>query len=154
MTLGAVLLENFQQYNDPVAVDLSQKLYADNLLSGAQTEVEAIAYFKEVREILQEGHFALRQWSTNSPLLRELIKFNQLQMKSDINSVLGLLWNSFTDSLSFQSKLFDSPSAVVTKRKFLSLTSQLFDTLGLVLPVIVLARLFLADLWDEKFGWD
>ena len=40
--LGSVLLENFQQCNDPVTVDLSHKLYIDNLLSGAQTEAEAI----------------------------------------------------------------------------------------------------------------
>ena len=154
MTLAAVLLEHFQQYNDPVAVDLSHKLYVDNLLSGVQTEAEATAYFKKAREIMQAGHFVLRQWSTNSPRLRKLINIHDLQTKSDINPVLGLLWNSSTDSISFQSKCFDSSSDVLTKRKVLSLASQLFDPLGLVLPVTVLARLFLAELWDEKFGWD
>ncbi|MCP4479276.1 MAG: hypothetical protein GY818_14415, partial [Planctomycetaceae bacterium] len=34
------------------------------------------------------------------------------------------------------------------------MASQLFDPLGLVLPTTVLARLFIAELWDEKFGWD
>ena len=83
-----------------------------------------------------------------------LINIHDLQTKSDINPVLGLLWNSSTDSISFQSKCFDSSSDVLTKRKVLSLACQLFDPLGLVLPVTVLARLFLAELWDEKFGWD
>ena len=154
MTLGAVLLEHFQHYNDPVAVDLSHKLYVDNLLSGVQTEAEATAYYHKALEIMKEGHFVLRQWSTNSPNLLELIKAHGLQTKSDTTSLLGLQWNSSTDCLSLQPKLFDSSSDVLTKRKVLSIASQLFDPLGLVLPVPIPARLFLAALWDGKFGWD
>ena len=41
MTLGAVLLEHFQQYKDPIAIDFSHKHYMDNLLSGVQKEAEA-----------------------------------------------------------------------------------------------------------------
>ena len=154
MTLGAVLLEHFQQYNDPIAVDLTHKLYVDNLLSGVQTEAEATAYYHKACKIMKEGHFVLRQWSTNSPTLLELVKADGLQTKSNVNSLLGLQWNSFTDCLSFQPKFFDSSSDVLTKRKVLSIASQLFDPLGLVLPVTIPGRLFLAELWDAKFGWD
>ena len=104
MTLAAVLLEHFQQYNDPVAIDLSYQLYVDNLLSGVQTEVEATAYVKKraksfhfififiyLRRValqqvvfqgaLHVGHFVLRQWSTNSPHLRDLINTHELQIR-------------------------------------------------------------------------
>ena len=47
MTLGAVLLEHLQKYSDPTAVDLSQKLYLDNLLSDVQCDVTAITYFEK-----------------------------------------------------------------------------------------------------------
>ena len=43
MTLRAILLEHFQQYNDPIAVELSHKLYVDNLLSNVQTKAEVRA---------------------------------------------------------------------------------------------------------------
>ena len=154
MTLGAVLLEQFQQYDDPIAIDVTHKLYVDNLLSGVQTEAEATAYYQKACKIMREGHFVLRQWSTNSPILLELVKARGLQTKSNVNSLLGLQWNSSTDCLSFQPKFFDSSSDVLTKRKVLSIASQLFDPLGLVLPVTIPARLFLAELWDAKFGWD
>ena len=154
MTLGAVLLEHFQQYDDPIAIDLTHKLYVDNLLSGVQTEAEVTAYYQKACKIMREGHFVLRQWSTNSPILLELVKAHGLQTKSNVNSLLGLQWNSSTDCLSFQPKFFDSSSDVLTKRKVLSIASQLFDPLGLVLPVTIPARLFLAELWDAKFGWD
>ena len=71
MTLGAVLLEHLQKYSHPTAVDLSNKLYVDNLLSGVENEADAITYFEKAREILREGHFTLRQWSTNSAALQE-----------------------------------------------------------------------------------
>ena len=56
MTQAAVLLEHFQQYNDPVAVDLSHMLYVNDLLSGVQTMAEATEYFKTAREIMHTGH--------------------------------------------------------------------------------------------------
>ena len=126
----------------------------DNLLSGVQTEAEATAYYQKACNIMKEGHFVLRQWSTNSPILLELVKAHGLQTKSNVNSLLGLQWNSSIDCLSLQPKFFDSSSDVLTKRKVLSIASQLFDPLGLVMPVTIPACLFLAELWDAKFGWD
>ena len=48
----------------------------------------------------------------------------------------------------------DSTPNSLTKRKVLSIASHLFDPLGLVLPVTIVARLFIAKLWDEKYCWD
>ena len=154
MTLGAVLLEHLQNYSHPTAVDLSNKLYVDNLLSGVHNEAEAITYFEKAREILREGHFTLGQWSTNSAALQEAIRLNNAGSASELTSLLGLLWDTSNDTLSFQAKLFDSPADSLTKRTDLSIASQLFDPLGLVLPVTIVARLFIAELWDEKIAWD
>ena len=43
MSLGAVLLEHLQKYSHPTAVDLSNKLYVVNLLSGVDNEADAIS---------------------------------------------------------------------------------------------------------------
>ena len=37
--------------------------------------------------------------------------------------------------------------------KFLSIASQLFDPLGIVLPITAVAHLFIAQLWEEKLRW-
>ena len=42
----------------------------------------------------------------------------------------------------------------ITKRKILSATSQVFDPLGLTLPVLVRGKLLLKRLWQEKHEWD
>ena len=71
-------LNILQKYSHPTAVDLSHKLYVDNLLSGVDNEAEAVAYFEKAREILKEGHFISRQWATNSAALKETIRLNQV----------------------------------------------------------------------------
>ena len=154
MSLGAALLEHVQKVSHPTAVDLSNKVYVDNLLSGVDNEADAIAYFQKARDILCEGHFMLHQWSTNSAALHEAICLNNAGSASELISLLGLLWDISNDTLSFQAKQFDSPADSLTKRTVLSIASQLFDPLGLVLPVTIVACLFGAELWDEKIGWD
>ena len=123
-----MLLEHLQKYSHPVAVDISRKLYVDNLLSGAQTKAEAIAYFNKAREIMHEGHFVLRQWSTNSKALQEQISSNT-GIKWQAISPLGLQWDASKDCINFPVKNFDSPIESLTKRKVLSIASQLFDNL-------------------------
>ena len=79
MTLAAVLLEHFQQYNDPVAVDLSHKLYVNNLLSGVQAEAEATAYFKKRAKSCKQiilyfvNGQQIRQYHWELGLVQELI---------------------------------------------------------------------------------
>ena len=118
MTLGAVLVKHLQKYSDPTAVDLSQKLYVDNLLSGVQSEVAAITYFEKARKIMQEGHFVLRQWCTNSASLQEFIRSHNAGSNSDKISLLGLLWDMFKDTISFQEKHFDSPQILSPNVQF------------------------------------
>ena len=41
-----------------------------------------------------------------------------------------------------------------SKRKVLSFIAQIFDPLGLVLPLLVRGKLFLRKLWEAKVSWD
>ena len=154
MSLGAVLLKHLQQFSSPVAVDISEKLYVDNLLSGVENEADAISYFHEARDLMQQGNFILRQWCTNSPLLQAVVDEHHTGTQSATVSVLGLPWNSHADTISFPKQNFDSTHLKLTKRKVLSMACKLYDPLGMLLPVTIVARLFIAELWEEKFGWD
>ena len=66
--------------------------------------------------------------------------------------VLGLFWDPETDSFLFKV----SPSAVEidTKRVVLSLISKLYDPVGWLAPVIVVAKLLMQELWLRKLDWD
>ena len=52
MSLGAVLQHHLDQFDSLVAVDISEKLYVDNLLSGVENEASALSYFHEARDLM------------------------------------------------------------------------------------------------------
>ena len=154
MSLGAVLSHHLEKFSSPVAVDISDKLYVDNLLSGVENESEAVSYFHEARDLMLKGNFVLRQWCTNSNLLKTEIHKHSTGTQSSKISILGLSWDTQTDTISFPAQNFNSTNTKLTKRKVLSMASKLYDPLGMLSPVTLVARLFLAELWEKKFGWD
>jgi hypothetical protein len=88
--LVVVLQKHLEQFNSHVGIDLIAKLYMDNLLSGIDTESQAVSYYYESRGIMKSGGFNLRQWQSNSVDLNHITKIEGTQTKSTIVSVLGL----------------------------------------------------------------
>ena len=71
--------------------------------------------------------------------------------KPPIQRALGLHWNMDIDMFTFKVNLNEKPN---TRRGILSLTSSLYDPLGLVAPIILPAKKLLQDLCKQKLGWD
>ncbi|XP_065075684.1 uncharacterized protein LOC135699369 [Ochlerotatus camptorhynchus] len=63
---------------------------------------------------------------------------------------LGLHWEPASDRLKYKIDLLLPPNAVLTKRLTLSYIAQLFDPLGLVGPVVVMAKAFMQTLWTLR----
>jgi hypothetical protein len=70
-----------------------------------------------------------------------------------VTSVLGLMWDNCTDTLSF-TQLMHTNELVVTKRTLLGKTASMFDPLGLLSPVVMPAVEFISRLWEKSYGWD
>ena len=95
----------------------------------------------------------LRGWVTNNLKLQEQLNLDGVLAKQPEQAkVLGLVWNTISDTVTF--KLSDSNDPEITKRSCLSLMSQLFDPLGLLTPVTIKSRIFLQGLWVLKTDWD
>ena len=67
--------------------------------------------------------------------------------------VLGLLWNTLTDTLSLVPKPLP-PSNIVSKRNILQDSSQLYDPLGWATPVTIRAKILLQEVWQKQCTWD
>ena len=65
--------------------------------------------------------------------------------------VLGMRWNVTNDTFGYQVRL---PDKAITRRGLLSVSSSLFDPLGLVSPVVLQARLLLRSFCQSGLGWD
>ncbi|KAK6016802.1 Pao retrotransposon peptidase, partial [Ostertagia ostertagi] len=66
--------------------------------------------------------------------------------------ILGVPWNASTDALVVKSQL--PHFELLTKRNILRAVHSTFDPLGLLVPLLLRARIFLQNLWLKKYEWD
>lgn len=138
---------------------LRKDFYVDDLLTGTDSAETAITCYQNLKSLLSLGQFELRKWKSNdksiSDAFTESDRLDHLVALDKTNSptkTLGLLWDSQSDTLRYSVQL--PPKQKVTKRSILSTISQIFDPLGLIGPVIVLAKLIMQQLWQLKIDWD
>ena len=86
--LGAVLNLHLSKFDTPVALDMRENVYVDNVLSGCNTEDELLVYYTQSRDIMSQAKFNLRSWSTNSHQLKQVTMEDKT---SDSSTTVGLL---------------------------------------------------------------
>ena len=138
---------------------LERKIYVDDVLFGANTKVLAKEKRVQVSQLLESGGFYLRKWASNDSELLENCPFGkheraiEFPLTEDVQlKVLGLFWDPKTDSFLF--KVSPYAIEIATKRVVLSLISKLYDPMGWLAPVIVVAKLLMQELWLRKLDWD
>ena len=153
--LGAVLDLHLNKFQSHVADDMKKNIYVDNVLSGGNTEEEIVKYYRQAREIMSQAGFNLRSWSSNSHCLHKVACKDQTRDPNPTVTVLGLRWNTATDTLSLAPKQFSpANTAFITKRDVLQSSSQLYDPLGWATPVTIRAKILLQEIWQSKISWD
>ncbi|MCP4991708.1 MAG: hypothetical protein GY928_38295, partial [Colwellia sp.] len=106
-------------------------------------------------KIFYQAHLYLREWATNGVGLRQQLSNDGLAAENqEVVKTLGLRWNTENDRIRCPSKSSKVIASEVTKRQCLSITAQLFDPLGVLLPVTIKSRMFLQNLWRCKVEWD
>lgn len=152
--LHATLHHHLDNYNTPVAEDMKENIYVDNVISGCDQELEAVDYYKEARSIMNEAHFNLRSWSSNSSSLRAQAAKDGTADTNDIVNILGLKWDPSTDTLTLTSSKDKPKQQLVTKRSVLQVSSKVYDPVGLLSPVTIRAKLLIQELWQQQLEWD
>ena len=152
--LAAVLDLHLSKVGTPVAEDMKENMYVDNILSGCNTEDELQVYYKESRDLMNQANFNLRSWSSNSRSLQAITARDKTSDPNPTIGLLGLRWNTTTDTLSLAPRQLSPANTFVTKRDVLQTSSQIFDPLGFVTPVSVRAKILLQEIWQTKFTWD
>ena len=152
--LSSALESHLDQYSSKIATDMKENLYVDNLISGQPTENDVTHYYKSAQSIMSSGNFNLRAWASNSPQLQSLcLQEGTADTKTTVN-VLGLQWNTLTDTLSLTPKHISSSLNLPTKREVLSNSSKIYDPQGLLSPVTIRAKLLMQELWLQNIEWD
>ncbi|XP_022836959.1 uncharacterized protein LOC111364343, partial [Spodoptera litura] len=144
----------------PIAAQITMSdYYMDDLLSGCDTEEHAVKIYHEMNSLMNSGGFQLQKWSSNSKAVLQYIGKNncddhELPLKvNNVVKVLGVNWNRETDSFEYTVNL-PEPQQPATKRTILSEIAKLYDPLGWIAPVVVVAKIIMQKLWKTGLEWD
>ncbi|EPB78661.1 Pao retrotransposon peptidase [Ancylostoma ceylanicum] len=141
----------------PLSPDLLRNTYVDNVFHGVENTNEGKHFYACSKELFKRAGMNLRAYVSNSEELNDFFESKESGKISQKQKLLGLHWNINTDELSIPLP-YKNPSQVKstkwTKRKVLKETASIFDPLGLVSPVTLIAKLFLQSLWKINIGWD
>ena len=125
---------------------LQDHMYVDYIGSSKATTTEAKQIISDIDAILKKGHFQIKAWHSN----RAEIDQSNGECWADR---LGLRWVKQTDKFSLKKNELDQMD-LLTKRRCLGLIGQLWDPIGLVMPVAIKFRIDLQDLWHSGYNWD
>ncbi|XP_073821413.1 uncharacterized protein [Musca autumnalis] len=128
--------------------------YVDDLLTGAADLSSLITICDQVTTILSSAGFKLTKWFSNHPDFNETSCSEKLlHSDSETARALGIHWAPRNDVFKFYIEGgFQDMKA--TKRHILSISSRLFDPLGLLCPIITKAKMLLQELCINKLDWD
>ncbi|CAG2245419.1 unnamed protein product [Mytilus edulis] len=149
-----------EHYDKEVAHTITKSMYVDDCLSSLSTDVEAISLIKNVTSLCEKGGFHMTKWISNSPLVIKSIpeeerakEVKQWSLEDDlpVERALGVQWFIETDTLGFRIKCKEK---IATRRSILSITSSVYDPLGIISPYVLNAKSILQGLCRQGFSWD
>lgn len=143
------------------AIVMTNDAYVDDVISGGDDLPTVQNLQRDLSQMMSAGGFDLKKWASNVNEVLEQIPESDREVKlpvelnaNDCIKALGLAWSTATDSLGFKSCLIPSSSKSFTKRTALSTVAKLFDPIGLIAPIIVIAKIFMKRLWAAGLAWD
>ena len=151
ISLYYVLLVNCNHNDEDVTRMLFNLCYMDNLAFSASERHLVKKAYETSNRIFGQFSFNLQKIEVNDSVLREELGLTATPNTS--TNLLGLKWDTTTDELS-NSPVFLNPSADC-KREVLSTINANYDPLGIHIPLLIRAKLFLRKLQsDENLKWD
>ena len=149
--------DNKGEFPEEVARTVKRNFYVDDCLKSVKSATNAVEFIHQLRSILSKGGFRLTKWLSSSSDVLDCIPqverapsvlgLDLDKVNPPIQRTLGLKRDLEKDEFTLKVTLRDRPN---TRRGILSMTSSIYDPLGLVAPVVVTAKKLLQDLCKKK----
>ena len=153
ISLYYILIVNKSEITDDMSDMLFNLCYMDNLAFSSNDVTKMIDAYKTSFKIFNKYSFNLQQFVSNCPELSKFLNSECLNSETNEHKLFGMSWNSSSDTISPMTSYLN-PDAC-TKREILSTTNSNYDPLGILLPTLNRAKLFLNGLQlDKGLGWD
>ncbi|XP_075150562.1 uncharacterized protein LOC142224664 [Haematobia irritans] len=118
-----------EESSPQAAAILKYEIYVDDVLPGGFSLAEAREKLAQLMQTLASASFPFKKITANNRFLLKDIAREDL---------LG--------------PVNDSP--IVTKRQMLSTIARLFDPLGRLSPIVIIAKILMQQLWEANIDWD
>ena len=146
----------------PAAAQVIQdNTYMDDICDSVPTKEEARDLTRDIDTVLETGGFRVKGWVSNKLETLEVPKEEQkaaaFLQGGSVEKVLGVAWNSNTDTFSFavKSDLLNCQEPIqLTKRKVLSQIARIYDPIGFASAFMISAKIALQALWKRGISWD
>lgn len=150
--LAATIKNHLTKVVTPIAHQIADNMYVDNMITGIETSTQADELYKEAKTLFQSASMNLCEWASNSSeFLQNIPECDRTS--AETMKVLGTSWNLTTDTI-FINGSHNLSSEVTTKREALQSVSRIYDPLGLFSPATLNAKLFIQELWKQEKDWD
>jgi len=126
--------------------------YMDDTTDGDLCQHKARQMLHQLVALLQEASMLPHKIVSNDKAILEGLPMELLLQQENVK-ILGVNWNTTSDSLTFQigEALHERAD---TKRTFLKAAATVFDPLGLIAPFLMRMKLLFQSLWMKNVGWD
>lgn len=151
--------DNRNDFDSDVANIVFRNFYVDDMLKSVDNVKDAKRIASEVSRLLSLGGFHLTKWMSNS--VEVLTSIPEAERAKPLRNMdlerlpreraLGVEWDVEVDTIGFKTQVKEKPP---TRRGMLSVTSSVYDPLGIAAPFVLLAKLILQDLCKRQLTWD
>ena len=151
------LADDFEDvYPEAVSI-IRKKSYVDDFYFGSNSIQKSLQLRDELRTICASAGMKLCKFAANAPELlanleNDLIESSPDDVNNNIIKALGVVCELSTDNYFYQLK--PMTDGVITKASVLSEIASIFDPIGWLGPVVVLAKIFMKRLWLLKLEWN
>ncbi|XP_061397608.1 uncharacterized protein LOC133333309 [Musca vetustissima] len=145
----------------PLAAHILRKcMYVDDVLTGYHNLETAHLSRDQLIRVLSSAKFELRKWTSNDRSILECLPAEHLIdtklldfVEASSSKPLGIRWNAQLDVFYFNVKPLTKKSTY-TKREVLSTIAKLFDPIGWLGPVLIVAKIIMQRIWLDHIDWD
>lgn len=154
--LTATIHHHLNKYNPKLGLveKIAKQCYVDNLVSGTNSEDEAIKLYKDAKKAFEDISMNIRDWNSNHKKLLNEIPEKFKQTNAGQTNVLGMVWDTKKDTLSLKKKSKLKQNTEITKRHVLRILASVYDPCGFLTPALLPCKVFLQELWKAKEDWD
>ncbi|XP_075550276.1 uncharacterized protein LOC142583671 [Dermacentor variabilis] len=148
-------LKTVQEKFPRTAKILSDNLYVDDLVTGADSVEEAKRIIRESQSILKAAGMNLRKWRSNYPELIASFAETESAQKTlpelGPTKILGVEWRPDTDEFVFEMTALIGflASRQDMKRFVLQASARIFDPFGFLSAITITAKIMFQSLWER-----